>query len=247
MLNDEFVLRFSNAAQPSGSIAGTTASTIVRHMESGPNPAAICGCMIRLIDILDAFGADTLIGPRIALKAGTALNVFHSDLDRLSVDIDVNYVDAIEKERMDADRPGLEDRIERLMESKGYAARREPSEHAGGKWIYRYGSALGGAGTIEIDINYLYRDPLYGVDRMPSAAIGSYRATNVPVLDIHEIVAGKLVALVTRRAAFVRCASDYRHAGSRLGEDQGGHLDNRCERQELRLAHSLAGRHRMRG
>src|ERR1700732_5050427 len=157
--------------------------------------------VIRLIDILDAFGADTLIGPRIALKAGTALNVFHSDLDRLSVDIDVNYVDAIEKERMDADRPGLEDRIERLMESKGYAARREPSEHAGGKWIYRYVSALGGAGTIEIDINYLYRGPLYGVDRMPSSAIGSHQATNVPVLDIHEIVAGKLVALVTRRAA----------------------------------------------
>ncbi len=34
--------------------------------------------VIRLIDILDAFGADTLIGPRIALKGGTALNVFHS-------------------------------------------------------------------------------------------------------------------------------------------------------------------------
>ena len=27
---------------------------------------------------------------------GTALNVFHSDLDRLSVDIDVNYVGAVE-------------------------------------------------------------------------------------------------------------------------------------------------------
>ena len=36
---------------------------------------------------------------------------------------------------------------------------------------------------------------------MRSAAIGSYRAANVPVLDIHEIVAGKLVALVTRRTA----------------------------------------------
>jgi hypothetical protein len=36
---------------------------------------------------------------------------------------------------------------------------------------------------------------------MRSAAIGSCRATNVPVLDIHEIVAGKMVALVTRRAA----------------------------------------------
>jgi len=102
---------------------------------------------------------------------------------------------------MEVDRPGLEDRIERLMESKGYAARRGPSEHAGGKWIYRYASALGGAGTIEIDINYLFRGPPYGMDRMQSAAIGSYRATNVPVLDIHEIVAGKMVALVTRRAA----------------------------------------------
>jgi Nucleotidyl transferase AbiEii toxin, Type IV TA system len=157
--------------------------------------------VIRLIDILDAFGADTLIGPRVALKGGTALNVFHSDLDRLSVDIDVNYVGAIEKERMEIDRPGLEDRIERLMESQGYAARHGPSEHAGGKRIYRYASALGGAGTIEIDINYLFRGPLYGVDRMSSASIGSYRATNVPVLDIHEIVAGKMVALVTRRAA----------------------------------------------
>lgn len=155
--------------------------------------------VIRLIDILDAFGADTLIGPRIALKGGTALNVFHSDLDRLSVDIDVNYVGAVEKEQMDVDQ--LEDRIARLMESKGYAARREPSEHAGGKWIYRYASALGGAGTIEIDINYLYRGPLYGVARMPSAAIGPFQATNVPVLDIHEIVAGKMVALVTRHTA----------------------------------------------
>jgi len=157
--------------------------------------------VIRLIDILDAFGADALIGSRIALKGGTALNVFHSDLDRLSVDIDVNYVGATEKERMDADRPGLEDRIERLMESKGYAARRGPSEHAGGKWVYRYATALGGAGTIEIDINYLFRGPLYGVDRMSSVPIGSYRATNVPVLDIHEIVAGKMVALMTRHAA----------------------------------------------
>ena len=156
--------------------------------------------VIRLIDILDAFGADTLIGPRVALKGGTALNVFHSDLDRLSVDIDVNYVGAVEEERMDADRPGLEDRIERLMGSKGYSARPEPSEHAGGKWIYRYVSALGGAGTI-VDINYLYRRPLYGVDRIASVAIGSYRATNVPVLDIHEIIAGKMVALITRRTA----------------------------------------------
>jgi hypothetical protein len=157
--------------------------------------------VLRLLDILDAIGTDRIIGPRVALKGGTALNIFHFELDRLSVDIDLNYVGAVEKERMDEDRPGLEDRIDRLMESKGYAVRREPSEHAGGKWIYRYASALGGNGSIEIDINYLYRGPLYGVSRMSSVAVGAYQATDVPVLDIHEIVAGKMVALVTRRTA----------------------------------------------
>jgi hypothetical protein len=157
--------------------------------------------VIRLIDILGAFGADALIGPRVALKGGTAINAFYSDLDRLSVDIDINYIGALQKERMDVDRPELEDRIERLMESKGYAARRVPAEHAGGKWIYRYASVLGGAGSIEIDVNYLYRGPLYGLHRMQSVAIGSYQATNVPVLDVHEIVAGKMVALITRHTA----------------------------------------------
>jgi len=33
VVGDEFILRFSDAAQPSGSIAAATASTIVRHME----------------------------------------------------------------------------------------------------------------------------------------------------------------------------------------------------------------------
>lgn len=33
VVGDELILRFSNAAQPSGSIAATTASTIIRHIE----------------------------------------------------------------------------------------------------------------------------------------------------------------------------------------------------------------------
>src|SRR3546814_7182752 len=70
--------------------------------------------VIRLLDILDAIAADSLIAPRVALKGGTALNVFHAALDRLSVDIDLNYVGAVDKASMDEDRPGLEDRILRL-------------------------------------------------------------------------------------------------------------------------------------
>ncbi len=157
--------------------------------------------VIRLLDVLDAFGADSLIAPRFALKGGTALNMFFAALDRLSVDIDLNYVGEADMAKMKEDRPGLEDRILRLLESKGYSARREPSGHAGGKWIFRYASVLGGAGSIAIDINYLFRTPLFGVNRIPSATLAGYGAKAVPVLDIHEIVAGKLVALITRQTA----------------------------------------------
>ena len=163
--------------------------------------AATLERVIRLLDVLAAFAADTEIAPRIALKGGTALNLFHFDVDRLSVDIDLNYVGALSRSEMETDRPRLEKRIETLMGSMGYTPRREPTEHAGGKWSYRFASILGGAASIEIDINYLYRAPLFGVLRMPSASVGAYQAKNVPVLDIHEIVAGKLVALVTRQTA----------------------------------------------
>jgi hypothetical protein len=41
----------------------------------------------------------------MALKGGTALNLFHFDVPRLSVDIDLNYVGAIERDTMLAENP----------------------------------------------------------------------------------------------------------------------------------------------
>jgi hypothetical protein len=57
VLGDEFVLRFSNAAQPSGSIAGTTAASIVRHME----PLIIAPGWVL---ILHAFFSGVTTGPQ---------------------------------------------------------------------------------------------------------------------------------------------------------------------------------------
>ena len=48
--------------------------------------------VIRLLDILQEVARDRVLSERLALKGGTALNVFHLGLDRLSVDIDLNYV-----------------------------------------------------------------------------------------------------------------------------------------------------------
>ncbi len=49
-----------------------------------------------------------------------------------------------------------------------------PSEHAGGKWLSRYMSALGGGGILEIDVNYMAREPLFGAPRMASCSIGRH-------------------------------------------------------------------------
>ena len=50
-------------------------------------------------------------------------------------------------------------------------------------------------------MNYMARQPLFGMARMESLSLDGMPAKDVLVLDIHEVVAGKLVALVDRHAA----------------------------------------------
>ena len=157
--------------------------------------------VMRLLDCLQEIACDRILRERLVLKGGTALNVFHLGLDRLSVDIDLNYIGALDRAAMEAERPTLEAALNRLLESQGYSIRRQPDEHAGGKWIMRFSSALGGNKILELDINYMARQPLFGAQRIPSIAIGDVQASDVPVLDLREVVAGKLVALFDRHAA----------------------------------------------
>jgi len=44
-------------------------------------------------------------------KDGTALNLFHFDVPRLSVDIDLNYVGAIDRDTMLAEKPKAEQAV----------------------------------------------------------------------------------------------------------------------------------------
>lgn len=168
--------------------------------ETGYQPGTL-EKVLRLMDLLQEIMDDEVLSGRFALKGGTALNVFHLTLDRLSVDIDLNYVGALGRAVMVAERPELEAALTRILAAQGYQVRRQPEEHAGGKWIARHASSLGGQGSLEVDINFMMREPLFGTQRMNSVTFGDRQATNVLVLDRHEIVAGKLVALLSRRAA----------------------------------------------
>ena len=50
-----------------------------------------------LLNLLRAIRENDYLRTRLALKGGTALNLFHFALSRLSVDIDLNYVGAADR------------------------------------------------------------------------------------------------------------------------------------------------------
>ena len=156
---------------------------------------------IHLLNLLRAFRMDPFLKDRLALKGGTALNLFYFELPRLSVDIDLNYVGGPDREVMLAERPELERRVQGICAREDLAVARRATEHAGGKWLLRYDSASGGTGNLEIDLNFMFHVPLCPLSVQHSRPLGPYAAEDIQLVDIHELAAGKLVALLTRRQA----------------------------------------------
>lgn len=137
----------------------------------------------------------------MVLKGGTALNLFFFDLPRLSVDIDLNYVGKLDRHEMLRERPEIEKALEDVFQRENLSIRRIPEKHAGGKWQLRYASVLGGNGNLEVDLNFMFRTPLYGIHKQRSHYIGTRKTKEIALLDIHELGAGKLSALFGRHAS----------------------------------------------
>ncbi len=157
--------------------------------------------VIRLVELLEGLRSHPFLKPRIALKGGTSLNLFVFDVPRLSVDVDLNYVGAADRETMRAERPKVEQAVQAVCGRLGIQVRRVPGEHAGGKWRLSYTSVTGRNATLELDVNFLLRTPLWPPVATDSRRIGSFGVTQVPMLDIHELAAGKLAALFARAAS----------------------------------------------
>jgi predicted nucleotidyltransferase component of viral defense system len=157
--------------------------------------------VLRLLELLDGLARDPWVGSRVALKGGTALNLFVFDVPRLSVDIDLNYIGSHQRAVMEAERPRLEMEIARMARAAGMTLSRIPDDHAGGKWRLRYASVLGQSGSVEIDLNFMHRVPLWPVVTRDSRMVAGVLARAIPVVDVHEIAGGKLSALLSRRAS----------------------------------------------
>jgi len=155
---------------------------------------------LRLLEVLDSLHSHPFLKGRIVLKGGTALNLFVFDAPRLSVDIDLNYIGSADRETMLEERPKIEQAVQAVCGRLGIRIRRVPGEHAGGKWRLSYDGASGRTGTLELDMSFMYRIPLWPPKMKDSRPLGAFSVTGIPVLDVHELAVGKFSALFGRSA-----------------------------------------------
>ena len=154
-----------------------------------------------LLNLLSMIFSHPFLKDKLALKGGTALNLFVFDLPRLSVDIDLNVIGGMTREELEALRPRMDTAFQAVFSREGFTVKRVPDEHGGGKWRLGYQGSSGQPGNVEVDINYMLRQPLWDVRRADSRPLGPYAARGIPVLDLHELAAGKLAALFVRHTA----------------------------------------------
>ena len=154
-----------------------------------------------LLELLNSLYSHPFLKGRLVLKGGTALNLFLFDLPRLSVDLDLNYIGTVDRAVMLMERPKLELAIQAVCGRLGIQVKRVPGEHAGGKWRLSRTGVLGHSVTLELDLNFLLRTPLWPPILTDSHRICAFSVPGVPLLDIHELAAGKLAALFSRTAS----------------------------------------------
>jgi len=165
--------------------------------ETGFQPATL-EKVVRLGELAGDIARHPLLGKALALKGGTPLNLAFGPPRRLSVDLDYNYVAHVEREAMLVDRPRVEEAVAVVAGRQGYRVQPSADAFAGRKLQLRYGSVLGGAGVIQIDINYLHR---LALDEAGSRLLwqpGELDRPRVAVVGVSELLVGKILALLDR-------------------------------------------------
>lgn len=135
--------------------------------------------VLHLLNLLNQLNRHPMLKGKRVLKGGTALNLFVFDLPRLSVDVDRTCVGVLEREAMLADRPKVEQAAQAVFSREGFTAKRVPTEHAGGKWRLSYQSYTGQSGNLEVDLYFMYRQPLWDIQPADSHALGNFQARNI--------------------------------------------------------------------
>jgi hypothetical protein len=134
-----------------------------------------------------------------AMKGGTAINLFHRDMPRLSVDIDVVHVPADQprEEALGAISNAL-NRIGAELERRGFVVRKQAAAGLGEIKIFIRRELV----KVKVEVNPVGRGAIHPVrvaELCPTAAQEFKRSLKLPVLALEELYGGKLVAAMDRQ------------------------------------------------
>ena len=115
--------------------------------------------VLRLLDVLNyVFNELDSEHQKLVLKGGTAINLLMTSLSRLSVDIDLDYIGFLEKEKVEIDREEILNIIDSFMIKEGYSISLKSRES---KILtsrtYSYTNAFGNKDNIKVEINFIDR------------------------------------------------------------------------------------------
>lgn len=201
-------MKFDESSKVSSIASISARTTIILSAESYKRYAEANGFrqemlekVIRLGRVLSAVTADPVLSSKLALKGGTAINLMTEPIRRLSVDLDFNYIGAVERQAMLADKPKLLEAFKELASQFDFTVDLPRDEHGGSKFSLRYKNSLGTPDQIEIDVNWINRVPLGPVQRRTLWQPSGLEKPEVNIVSTEELVAGKLRALIDRVAA----------------------------------------------
>lgn len=118
--------------------------------------------VVRLLDVLIFIFSESIFKDKLLLKGGTAINLVHTNMKRLSVDIDLDYFGALDKDTAFKDRNLLEKELDEYMTNNEYEiSSNSRSSFALFSRIYKYRNSFGNIDTIKVDINFMDRVHLY--------------------------------------------------------------------------------------
>ena len=162
--------------------------------------AVVLDKVLRLSKLLEDINLHPRLKNALALKGGTALNLFFGEPTRLSVDLDFNFIGALDRDAMLAERPMVEATIEDIARAQGYRIRASADAHAGRKLFLGYERFDGTRDQVHVDINFLHRQSLLPVERRQIWSPDSTTECAALLVSPEELAAGKLVAYFHRMA-----------------------------------------------
>lgn len=153
----------------------------------------------RLSLLLNKIAPHPTFGKMLVLRGGTALNFLYLDLPRLSIDLDLDFVGAIEKEEMQEIRLHLNEGLKRIFKAGGYEiVKRE--KYALDQHFLHYTNTIPQKDLIKVEINFLNRVPVLGTREtdFTTPLFDQELCFNVLTLQLEELIASKTVALLSR-------------------------------------------------